>query len=91
MGSIDPNAWSNLDFLGKTNAVLGGIKGIGELIQGFKGMKLAKQAFNLQKDQWEKSWDASKKAFNEGLETRSTNKYNGTEASRRNYEKYKLN
>lgn len=89
--SSNPNAWANMDFLGKANAIIGGLQGIGQLIGGFKQMKLAKQAFNLQKEQWDKTWDASKKAFNEGLETRSHNKFNGTDASRRNYDKYKLN
>lgn len=77
--------------MSKAGTILGGLQGIGQLIGGFKQMKMAKDMFNHQKMQWEKTWEASKNAFNESLETRSHNKYNGTAASRRNYDKYKLN
>lgn len=83
--------WGGLDFMSKAGSILGGLQGLAGLIGGIKQAKLAKDQFNHQKMQWEKTWEASKNAFNESLEARSHNRYNGTEASRRNYEKYKLN
>lgn len=69
--------WGGLDAAGKFGTVFSGLETLGGLYKGFKGMQMAKDQMAMQKDMWNKSWDANKKQFNESVASRAQGRHNG--------------
>lgn len=69
--------WGGLDAAGKFGTIFSGLETLGGLYKGFKGMQMAKDQMAMQKDMWNKSWDANKKQFNESVASRAQGRYNG--------------
>lgn len=53
------------------NNIWGAINTIGSVYGGVKQLRLANKQFKMQKDVWNKTWDATRKNTNEALEHRS--------------------
>ena len=97
---INPNAqqsmWDNMkaswnasSFADRMNTVFGGLQTLGNLYAGLRGVSLANKQFKQQQDQWNKTWDATKKGLNESLAVRSYNRNNGNMAAvKRDQERY---
>lgn len=69
--------WGGLDAAGKFGTIFSGLETLGGLYKGFKGMQMAKDQMAMQKDMWNKSWDANKKQFNESVASRAQGRHNG--------------
>lgn len=65
----------------------GGLQALAGLYGGFKQARLADKQFNMQKDAWNKSWDANKKQINEAVSTRAGLKFGDNTEKRDNYTK----
>ena len=69
--------WGGLDNADKFGTIFSGLETLGGLYKGFKGMQMAKDQMAMQKDMWNKSWDANKKQFNESVASRAQGRFNG--------------
>lgn len=69
--------WGGLDNAGKFGTIFSGLETLGGLYKGFKGMQMAKDQMSMQKDMWNKSWEANKKQFNESVSSRAQGRHNG--------------
>lgn len=69
--------WGGLDNAGKFGTIFSGLETLGGLYKGFKGMQMAKDQMSMQKDMWNKSWEANKKQFNESVASRAQGRHNG--------------
>lgn len=65
----------------------GGLQALAGLYSGFKQTRLADKQFNMQRDAWNKSWDANKKQINEAVSTRAGLKFGDDTEKRANYTK----
>ena len=65
----------------------GGLQALAGLYGGFKQSRLADKQFNMQKDVWNKSWDANKKQINEAVSTRAGLKFGDNTEKRAEYTK----
>lgn len=68
--------WGELSAPEKFNTVWGGLQSLGKMYGTYKGFQMAKDQMGLQKDMWNKTWDANKKQFNEAVSTRADSRYN---------------
>lgn len=64
----------------KFNNIWGAINTIGGIYSGVKQLRMANKQFKMQRDMWNKSWDATRKNTNEALEYRSSLRNNGDAA-----------
>lgn len=71
---------TNVPDVNKFGNIMGGIQTAANLYGGYKQLKLAGKQFAAQKDMWNKTWDASKKNINEGVENRAKLRHNNNEA-----------
>lgn len=65
----------------------GGLQALAGLYSGFKQTRLADKQFDMQRDAWNKSWDANKKQINEAVTTRAGLKFGDNPEKRAQYTK----
>lgn len=70
------NEWGDLSLGEQANTLWGGLQTIGNMYSKFKTYQLGKEQMNLQKDMWNKTWDANKRQFNEAVSSRADGRYN---------------
>jgi hypothetical protein len=80
-GQSVQNNHTDLPDSNKFGNIMGGIQTAAGLYGGFKQLGLAQDQFDLQKDTWQKTWDASTKNINESVEYRSKLRNNGNAAA----------
>lgn len=68
--------WGSLSTPERLNTVWGGLQSIGNLYSKYKTYQLGKDQMQMQKDMWNKTWDANKKQFNEAVSARADSRYN---------------
>lgn len=90
-GQAVENNHTNLSDSNKFGNIMGGIQTAAGLYSGFKQLGLAQDQYKLQKDTWNKTWDASKKNINESIEYRSKLRNNGNAANtQKDIDKYSV-
>lgn len=77
----------NLSAQNQFGNLWGGLQALAGLYGGFKQGRLADKQFNMQKDAWNKSWDANKKQINEAVSTRAGLKFGDNTEKRAEYTK----
>lgn len=83
--------YTNVPDANKFGNIMGGLQTIGGLYSGYKQLNMANKQFDMQKDMWNKSWDAAKKNTNESLEYRSLLRNNNNKAkSKEDMKKYSI-
>lgn len=70
------NQWGDLSLGEQASTLWGGLESMGKLYSNYKSHQLGKEQMNLQKDMWNKTWDANKKQFNEAVSARADSRYN---------------
>lgn len=68
--------WGDLSLGEQASTLWGGLESMGKLYSNYKSYQLGKEQMNLQKDMWNKTWDANKKQFNEAVSARADSRYN---------------
>lgn len=82
---------SGFTTMDKLGALTSGIQALSGLYSAWKQIGMAQDQLALQKDQWNKSYEMSKKSFNEGIAQRSRLLNNGQSAGTKAYnEKYQV-
>lgn len=71
----------------KYNTAFAGIQSLAGLYGGYKQMKMADKQYDMQKDMWNKSWDANRKSVNEAVGYRAANRFNGRPEEAANFKK----
>lgn len=56
--------------------IWGGLQSLSGLYGTFKQSRMADKQYNMQKDMWNKSWDANKKSVNEAVDLRAASRFN---------------
>ena len=77
----------NLSAKNQFGNIWGGLQALTGLYGGFKQGRLADKQFNMQRDAWNKSWDANKKQINEAVSTRAGLKFGDNTDKRAEYTK----
>ena len=73
------------------NTIFGGIQTLGNLWSGIKQTRMAEQQANMQRDMWNKTWNAQKNQINDASAYRAMLRNNGnTEAAQKEYDKTKI-
>ena len=73
------------------NTIFGGIQTLGNLWSGIKQTKMAEQQASMQRDIWNKSWNAQKSQINDASAYRSMLRNNGNaDAAQKEYDKTKI-
>lgn len=56
--------------------IWGGLQALTGLYGAFKQSRMADKQYGMQKDMWNKSWDANRKSVNESVDLRAANRFN---------------
>lgn len=81
----------NLSAKNQFGNLWGGLQALTGLYSGIKQMRLADKQYDMQKDMWNKSWDANKKSVNESVDLRAANRFNeNPEARKAHVAKYSI-
>ena len=73
------------------NTIFGGIQTLGNLWSGIKQTRMAEQQANMQRDMWNKTWNAQKNQINDASAYRAMLRNNGNaEAAQKEYDKTKI-
>lgn len=75
----------NLSAQNQFGNLWGGLQALAGLYGGFKQSRLADKQFDMQKDAWNKSWDANKKQVNEAVSSRAGLKFGDNTEKRAEY------
>ena len=78
---------NNLSAQNQFGNLWGGLQALAGLYSGFKQTRLADKQFGMQRDAWNKSWDANKKQINEAVSTRAGLKFGDNSEKRAEYTK----
>lgn len=78
---------NNLSAQNQFGNLWGGLQALSGLYSGLKQTRLADKQFGMQKDAWNKSWDANKKQINEAVSTRAGLKFGDDSEKRAEYAK----
>ena len=78
---------NNLSAQNQFGNLWGGLQALAGLYSGFKQTRLADKQFDMQRDAWNKSWDANKKQINEAVSTRAGLKFGDNPDKRAEYTK----
>ena len=78
---------NNLSAQNQFGNLWGGLQALSGLYNGFKQMRLADKQFDMQRDAWNKSWDANRKQINEAVSTRAGLKFGDNAEKRAEYTK----
>lgn len=91
LGTQIENNHTNLPEANQFGNIMGGLQTLSGLYGGYKQLSMANKQFDAQKDMWNKSWDASKKNINEGLEYRSLLRNNNNSSkAQKDMDKYSV-
>lgn len=66
----------NLSAKNQFGNIWGGLQALTGLYGAFKQSRMADKQFGMQKDMWNKSWDANRKSVNESVDLRAANRFN---------------
>ena len=73
------------------NTIFGGIQTLGNLWSGIKQTRMAEQQANMQRDMWNKTWNAQKNQINDASAYRAMVRNNGNaQAAQKEYDKTKI-
>ncbi len=73
------------------NTIFGGIQTLSNSWSGIKQTRIAEQQANMQRDMWNKTWNAQKNQINDASAYRAMVRNNGnTEAAQKEYDKTKI-
>ena len=78
---------NNLSAQNQFGNLWGGLQALTGMYSGFKQARLADKQFGMQRDAWNKSWDANKKQINEAVSTRAGLKFGDNTEKRAEYTK----
>ena len=78
---------NNLSAQNQFGNLWGGLQALTGMYSGFKQARLADKQFGMQRDAWNKSWDANKKQINEAVSTRAGLKFGDNAEKRAEYTK----
>ena len=70
------NEWGDLSLGEQANTIWGGLQSLGNMYSKYKAYQLGKDNMRMQKDMWNKTWDANKRQFNEAVSARADSRYN---------------
>ena len=66
----------NLSAKNQFGNIWGGLQALTGLYGMFKQSRMADKQYGMQKDMWNKSWDANRKTVNESVDLRAANRFN---------------
>ena len=90
-GSVVKDYRTDMTAPNRFNTIFGGIQTLGNLWSGIKQTKMAEQQANMQRDMWNKTWNAQKSQINDASAYRAMLRNNGnTQAAQKEYDKTKI-
>ena len=90
-GRVISNYRTDMAAPNRFNTIFGGIQTLGNLWSGIKQTRMAEQQANMQRDMWNKTWNAQKNQINDASAYRAMLRNNGNaQAAQKEYDKTKI-